>query len=156
MREKIAIFADVESIYFSVRNVYQKHFNYKEFWGRATENREVLKAYAYAFEKKENKQKSFHHILRNIGFEVKLKPSPKNVIDRPNWDIGIVIDIIQCAPEVDVIILLSGNADFDCVLTYLKTQFNVRTEIYSIQAKTFPFLLNCSDQFIDIDSQLLI
>ena len=72
--EKVAIFADVQNIYYTTRQSYQRHFNYNAFWTQATANREVVAAFAYAIDKGDSKQLGFQQILRNIGFEVKLKP----------------------------------------------------------------------------------
>jgi len=72
--EKVAIFVDVQNIYYTTRQSYQRHFNYSAFWTRATAGREIVAAFAYAIDKADNKQQGFQQILRNIGFEVKLKP----------------------------------------------------------------------------------
>jgi len=72
--EKVAIFVDVQNIYYTTKQNYQRHFNYTAFWLQAVANREVVAAFAYAIDKGDSKQQGFQQKLRHIGFEVKLKP----------------------------------------------------------------------------------
>ena len=72
--QKVAIFVDVQNVYYTTRQAYQKHFDYNQFWRRATLNRTPVVANAYAIHRNDAKQRSFQNILRGIGFTVKLKP----------------------------------------------------------------------------------
>lgn len=72
--EKVAIFVDVQNIYYTTRQHFKKQFNYKTFWTQATANRQVIKAFAYAIDRGDAKQRGFQNTLKNIGFQVKLKP----------------------------------------------------------------------------------
>ena len=42
--EKVALFVDVQNIYYTVKQRYRCHFNYNRFWALATANRKVVKA----------------------------------------------------------------------------------------------------------------
>jgi len=72
--EKVAIFVDVQNIYYTTKQCHNCHFNYNAFWDKATSNREIVTAIAYAIDRRDEKQKQFQNILKGIGFEVKLKP----------------------------------------------------------------------------------
>ena len=72
--ERVAIFVDVQNVYYTSRQTYRKNFDYNAFWRKATAKRQVVTAYAYAVERGDTKQREFQNILRAIGFEVKLKP----------------------------------------------------------------------------------
>ncbi len=74
MMEKIVVLVDVQNIYYTTKQSYHCHFDYNKFWAKATSNRTVIKAVAYAIDRGDEKQKQFQNILRAIGFEVKLKP----------------------------------------------------------------------------------
>lgn len=158
MREKIAIFADVQNIYYTVKDTYHKHFNYKAFWKQSTDQREVVAAFAYATDKHDIKQQGFQRILRNIGFQVKLKPyiQRSDGSAKGDWDVGITLDVIDYAPKVDVIILLSGDGDFDLLLSKVRSAYQVTTEVYGVPAMTAPSLIHATDRFIAIDDSLLI
>lgn len=156
--EKVAIFVDVQNIYYTTRQSYQRHFNYSAFWTRATAGREIVAAFAYAIDKADNKQQGFQQILRNIGFEVKLKPYIQRIDGsaKGDWDVGITLDIIEYAAKSDVIVLLSGDGDFDLLLNKVRSSYDVTTEVYGVPALTAPSLINAADRFIAIDDKLLL
>ena len=75
MTTRVAIFVDTQNVYYTVREAYGKHFDYRRFWAKATVNREVVAARCYAIDKGDAKQREFQNILRSIGFEVGSSPS---------------------------------------------------------------------------------
>jgi uncharacterized LabA/DUF88 family protein len=156
--EKVAIFVDVQNIYYTTRQSYQRHFNYSAFWAQATANKEVIAAFAYAIDKGDSKQLGFQQILRNIGFEVKLKPyiQRSDGSAKGDWDVGITLDVIEYAAKSDVIILLSGDGDFDLLLNKVHRTSHVTTEVYGVPALTAPSLINAANCFIAIDDKLLM
>jgi len=156
--EKVAIFADVQNIYYTTRHSFQRQFNYSAFWSAATANREVVAAFAYAIDKGDSKQKKFQQVLRTIGFDVKLKPfiQRSDGSAKGDWDVGITLDVIDYAPKADVIVLLSGDGDFDVLLAKIRQAYAVTTEVYGVPALTAPSLIHASDRFIAIDDKLLL
>ncbi len=156
--EKVAIFADVQNIYYTTRQSYQRHFNYSAFWTQATADRELVTAIAYAIDKGDSKQLGFQQILRNIGFEVKLKPyiQRSDGSAKGDWDVGITLDVIEYAAKSDVIILLSGDGDFDLLLNKVRNSYPVSTEVYGVPGLTAPSLINAANRFIAIDDKLLL
>jgi uncharacterized LabA/DUF88 family protein len=156
--KKVAIFVDVQNIYYTVKQNYQRHFDYHAFWNRATVDRDVLAAFAYAIDKGDSKQQGFQQILRNIGFEVKLRPyiQRSDGSAKGDWDVGITLDVIEYAPKVDVIILLSGDGDFDLLLNKVRGSYQVTTEVYGVPALTAPSLIYSADRFIAINDKLLL
>jgi len=156
--EKVAIFVDVQNIYYTTKQSYQRHFNYNAFWTQATANRNVVAAFAYAIDKGDSKQQGFQQILRNIGFEVKLKPyiQRSDGTAKGDWDVGITIDVLDHASQVDTIILLSGDGDFDLLLSKARNVYGVTTEVYGVPGLTAPSLINAANRFIPIDHQLLL
>lgn len=156
--EKAAIFADVQNIYYTTRQSYQRHFDYQAFWAQATAGREVVAAFAYAIDKGDSKQQGFQQILRNIGFEVKLKPyiQRSDGSAKGDWDVGITLDVIDYAAKVDVIVLLSGDGDFDLLLDKARNVYGVTAEVYGVPALTAPSLIKSASRFIAIDDGLLL
>lgn len=156
--EKVAIFVDVQNIYYTVKQNYQRHFNYNAFWSRAIAGREVAAAFAYAIDKGDSKQLGFQQILRNIGFEVRLKPyiQRSDGSAKGDWDVGITLDVIDYAAKVDVIILVSGDGDFALLLNKVRNTYHVTTEVYGVPALTAPSLVCSTDRFVAIDDKLLL
>jgi len=156
--EKVAIFVDVQNIYYTTRQSYSRHFNYSTFWSLATANRTVVGAFAYAIDKGDSQQLGFQQILRQIGFEVKLKPyiQRSDGSAKGDWDVGITLDAIEYAERADVIILLSGDGDFDLLLNKVRDKYSVDSEVYGVQALTAPSLIKAANRFIPIDENLLL
>ncbi len=156
--EKVAIFVDVQNIYYTTKQSYQRHFNYSAFWSQATAGREVAAAFAYAIDKGDSKQQGFQQVLRNIGFDVKLKPyiQRSDGSAKGDWDVGITLDVIDYAARVDVLVLLSGDGDFDLLLDKARNVYGVTTEIYGVRGLTAASLIHSADRFVAIDDSLLL
>jgi uncharacterized LabA/DUF88 family protein len=158
MREKVCIFVDVQNIYYTCRQAYQRNFDYNQFWSDATEGREVVSAFAYATERGDEKQAYFQNILRAIGFTVKLKPMLRrhDGTAKADWDVGMALDIYEAAENCNTAILASGDGDFDIVLQRIKDRFNTDTEVYGVPQLTSDLLIRQAQKFINIDEKLLL
>ncbi len=156
--QKVAIFVDVQNIYYTCRHRYQKHFNYSAFWQLATANRQVVAAFAYATERGDSKQRGFQQILKDIGFQVKLKPfiQRSDGSAKGDWDVGIAIDVLEYSQQVDVIILLSGDGDFQLLLEKAGERFRVQSEVYGVAELTAQALIHAADRFVAIEQALLL
>ena len=71
--KKIAIFADVQNIYYTTRQAYGRQFNYRKLWQRISSEGEIVAATAYATHRGDDGQLKFQDALKHIGFTVKLK-----------------------------------------------------------------------------------
>lgn len=155
--KNVAIFVDVQNIYYTVKSCYQCHFDYSVFWSMATENRKVIKAYAYAIDRGNQKQMDFQKILKTIGFEVKLKPyiTRSDGSSKGDWDVGITIDVLDSAKEVDIIVLASGDGDFAPLLDKVHQDYGVTTELFGVPSLTASALIKSAQKYIPIDGPLL-
>lgn len=156
--KKIAIFVDVQNIYYTTRQAFGCPFNFRKFWKIISQEGEICHAFAYAIESNNDGQRKFQDALRHIGFDVKLKPyiQRKDGSAKGDWDVGITIDIMEVSPEVDTIILLSGDGDFDLLLKKVRDKYQVTTEVYGVQALTAKSLINAADIYKPILPQLLV
>ncbi|MEF1174663.1 NYN domain-containing protein [Vibrio sinaloensis] len=156
--EKIAIFVDVQNIYYTTRDKYRANFDYNEFWYLATEGKEVVEAKAYAIASTDPKQRQFHHILRGIGFDVKLKPyiQRSDGSTKGDWDVGIALDVYEAANKVDRVILLSGDGDFEILVERIQKRFGTKVDVYSVPGLTAQALIDVCDKHIPIEENLLL
>lgn len=156
--QKVSVFVDVQNIFYTTKQVYGCNFNYNNFWNQVTAGRKLVQATAYAIDRGDEKQKQFQNILRGIGFKVKLKPyiSRKDGSAKGDWDVGITIDIMECAKESDVIVLASGDGDFDLLMQNVKTRHDTVSEVYSVKELTAKSLINSSSKFFPIEGDLLL
>ena len=156
--QSVTIFVDVQNIYYTTKQRFGRHFDYNAFWARATQNRRVVKAVAYAIGRGDEKQIQFQNILRGIGFEVKLKPfiQRSDGSAKGDWDVGITLDVMEFAKESDVVILLSGDGDFDLLVQKVKKDFGCEVEVYGVAELTADSLISATSKFIPIEGDLLL
>ena len=155
---KIAIFVDVQNIYYTTRQEFGRQFNYRKLWERISHEGEIVVAIAYATHRGDDKQIKFQDALKHIGFTVKLKPfiQRSDGSAKGDWDVGITIDIMQTAPDVDTVVLLSGDGDFDLLLQKISTDYKVRTEVYGVRPLTAKSLIDSASAYHHIESDLLL
>ena len=148
--QTVSIFLDVQNIYYTTKQRYQKHFDYNKFWAQATAGRKVVRAHAYAIGRGDEKQKQFQNILRAIGFEIKLKPfiQRSDGSAKGDWDVGLTVDAIKTAPRLDTIVIVSGDGDFIPLVQYLQTMTQV--EVMSFGKSTSSKLREIADDFVDM------
>lgn len=156
--EKVAIFVDVQNVYYTVREAYKRNFDYNKFWAAATSGREVVEAFAYAIDKNDKKQREFQNILRAIGFTVKLKSFIQRADGsaKGDWDVGITLDAIEYAEQADVIVLVSGDGDFDLLADKIRNVHGKKVEVYGVPQLTAASLMSAASEFIPIDKGLLL
>ena len=158
--QKIAIFVDVQNIYYTTRDAYQRQFNYRLLWQELLAKGDIVQATAYAIARSDDQQHKFQKALKHIGFEVKLKPfiQRSDGSAKGDWDVGITIDIMTAAAssEIDTIVLLSGDGDFDMLLNHIKTEYNVNTTVYGVPKLTANSLINAADEYYKIEQSLLL
>lgn len=156
--KKVGIFVDVQNIYYTCREAYQGNFDYKRFWTEVTHERHVVCAYAYATDRGDPKQARFQDILRALGFTVKLKPMLKRLDGsaKADWDVGIALDVFEQARLCDIVVLASGDGDFDILLERIKQRFNTATEVYGVPKLSSKQLIRSAGRFIPIGKDLII
>lgn len=156
--KKIAIFVDVQNIYYTTRDTYGRQFNYKKLWQRISTEGEIVSANAYATHRGDDKQIKFQDALKHIGFTVKLKPfiQRSDGSAKGDWDVGITIDVMEQAKDVDTVILLSGDGDFGLLLEKIKNNYAVTTEVYGVPELTANNLIETANVFHAINEDLLL
>jgi len=158
--KKIAIFVDVQNIYYTTRDIYSRPFNYRKLWKKIAQQGEIVAATAYAIHKGDDQQIKFQDALKHIGFQVKLKPyiQRSDGSAKGDWDVGIAIDVMEAAAsgDVDTIILLSGDGDFDLLLKKVNQAYGITTEVFGVPKLTAGSLVEAACQFHPIRQDLLM
>ena len=156
--KKIAIFVDVQNIYYTTRQAYGRQFNYRRLWQRLSAEGKIVAATAYATQRDDDRQIKFQDALKHIGFRVKLKPwiQRSDGSAKGDWDVGITIDVLEVAKDVDRVVLLSGDGDFDLLLEKIRKDFAVSAEVYGVPALTARSLINAASVYHRIEADLLL
>lgn len=158
--KRIGLFVDVQNIYYTTRDAYGRSFDYRKFWQKINQKYEVVLANAYAIKSNQDSQIKFQDALKYIGFDVKLKPfiQRQDGSAKGDWDVGITIDVMRAAQsgELDKVILLSGDGDFDLLLKAVRDDYKVGCEVYGVKSLSAQSLIGACDAFHDIDPTYLI
>lgn len=158
MLKRIAVFADVQNIYYTTRQAYGRQFDYRKLWQRISAEGEIVHATAYAIDRGDDRQMKFQNALKHIGFTVKLKPyiQRSDGSAKGDWDVGITIDVIEVAAKVDSVILLSGDGDFALLLDKITREYGISTEVYGVPALTASALIASASIWHPIEEDLLL
>jgi uncharacterized LabA/DUF88 family protein len=154
----VAVFVDVQNIYYTTRRRFARNFDYNNFWTEVTRDRKVVKAIAFAIDRGDEKQKQFQNILRAIGFEVKLRPfiQRSDGSAKGDWDVGITLDVLEYAALADVVVLASGDGDFDLLVQKIRDKHRLTVEVYGVAELSAASLIRAADRFVAIKDHLLL
>jgi len=157
MHQRIAVFVDVQNLFYSAKAVYQRKLNFATLLDKMADGRELVRAIAYIVQTPEVDQSSFITFLHQSGYEVKSKELKKRPDGsaKGDWDMGIAIDSIALADRTDVMALASGDGDFCDLVRHLKAR-GVRCEVYAFPSSTSEELRYTATEFIPLDSDVLL
>lgn len=155
---KVAIFVDVQNVFYTVSQTYNRNFDYNAFWAKVSDGREVTCANAYAIDRGDEKQKQFQNILRAIGFDVKLKPfiQRRDGSAKGDWDVGIAVDLLDWAEQVDRVVLVSGDGDFDLLVQRVREKYDIPVDVFGVEKLTARSLIESCSRFYPIKESLLL
>lgn len=156
-KERIAIFVDSQNLYYSARMGYAAKVNYEKLLKLITENRNMIKAYAYIVQAPDGDVKPFATSLERIGYIVKIKDvrTRSDGSAKANWDMGMALDILGILDRVDTIILASGDGDFVPLVDFIKTK-NKRVEIFAFAENTAYDLKEKADKFKPLGENIIL
>ncbi len=156
--DKIGLFVDVQNIYYTTRHTYDRQFNYRALWKILEQHGDITLANAYATDRGDDSQMKFQTALRHIGFKVKLKPYIQRADGsaKGDWDVGITIDVLTNAPDLDRIFLLSGDGDFDLLIATVRKNYDIPVEVYGVPMLTADSLKRSASAFHPITEPLLL
>jgi uncharacterized LabA/DUF88 family protein len=92
----------------------------------------------------------------------KVKPCRNLVLKKSDgsakgdWDVGITIDAMEYTDKADVVVLASGDGDFDLLVNKLRIDRCKKVEVYGVPKLTSKSLINAAREFIPIDKELLM
>lgn len=157
-QRRIALFADIQNIYYTAQDRYRRNFDYATLWRSLQGSGEIIHAVAYAIDRGDPSQRKFQHKLGEIGFKVKLKPyiQRSDGSSKGDWDVGITIDVMEEAANADLVVLATGDGDFAPLIDRIKEKYGVEVWVVSVTSLTAKALIDAADKHIPIDGEMLI
>ena len=150
--QRLAVFIDVSNMYHSAKNLFNRKLNFKEVLKTATAERKLIRAIAYAVRTESGEEKAFLEALSKQGFEVKMKDLQifAGGAKKADWDVGLAIDAIKIAEKIDVVILVSGDGDYQPMVNYLQENKGCLVEVIAFAETTSKKLIEQADDFINL------
>jgi uncharacterized LabA/DUF88 family protein len=150
--QRVGVFVDVQNMYYSSKNLYNKKVNFQILLKEAIAGRRLVRAIAYVIKADVKEEQTFYSVLEEIGFEVRSKELQVfyDGAKKGDWDVGIAMDVMRLAPKLDTIVLISGDGDFSDLLEHAKS-LGCRTEVMAFERTTSHKLFEVADLFIDLD-----
>ncbi|RUM41840.1 MAG: NYN domain-containing protein [Desulfurobacterium sp.] len=152
----VAVFVDMQNIYYGAKNTLKKKVDFQRLLELGVRGRKLYRAIAYLVNLDRVNQDSFIYVLKNLGYEVKLKEPKKfyswdKIEYKADWDMGIAIDAIAMAEngKIDVVVLMSGDGDFVDLINFLKAK-GIKVEVISFRAITAKELIQAANEYIDL------
>lgn len=149
---RVGVFVDVQNMYHSAKNLYGARVNFKELLRIATANRELVRAVAYVVKSDTEEEKAFFDALEKAGFELKIKDLQvfPGGMKKGDWDVGLAIDAIGMSKQLDVVVIISGDGDFEPLVGYLKHD-GLIVEAVGFRRSTSSKLIEIANNFFDLD-----
>lgn len=150
--QRVGVLVDIQNMYYSARVLYKKKTNFKEILKEAVAGRKLIRAIGYGIKTEEETEKKFFESLEKAGYEVMTKDLQifKGGMKKGDWDVGIAIDAIKLANNLDVIVLVSGDGDYIPLVKYLQFNKGVRVEIMAFKESCSHKLIEEADDFVNL------
>lgn len=149
--QRVGVFVDIQNMYYSAKNLYGAKVDFSKVLIDAVGGRKLIRAFAYVISADVGNEKEFYTALEKIGFEIRSKDLQVfyGGAKKGDWDVGLCMDIVRLLPKIDVMVLVSGDGDYQDVVDYAKSQ-GVRSEVISFGKTSSSRLLDVVDDHIDM------
>jgi len=149
---RVGVFVDVQNMYHSAKNLYGARVNFKELLRIAVAGREIVRAVAYVVKSDTEEEKAFFDALEKSGFELKSKDLQifPGGMKKGDWDVGLAIDAISLSKQLDVVVIISGDGDFEPLVNYLKYS-GLIVEVVGFKRSTSSKIIEVVNNFTDLE-----
>ena len=150
------MFIDVQNMYYGARQLKGK-LDFDALMAAAVTRRRLIQATAYVVESKEIDQSQFIKMLQQRGIKVQRKALKVRADGsmKGDWDMELALDVLDAAPQLDVVVLVSGDGDFTSLVKRVKAM-GPRVEVIAFPRATAKALLEVADRFQPLDRKFMI
>jgi uncharacterized LabA/DUF88 family protein len=154
--ERVGVFIDVQNMYYGARQLKGK-LDFDALLEGAVRDRRLIQATAYVVESKEIDQSGFIAILQQRAIEVRRKTLQVRADGsmKGDWDMELALDILDAAPGLDIVALVSGDGDFTSLVKRVK-RMGPRVEVLGFPRNTAKSLVEAADHFQPLNRKFMI
>jgi len=150
---RVGVFVDMQNLYHSAKHLHGARINFAELVRMASADRQVVRALVYVVKSGEGEEeKAFFDALEKSGLELKMKDLQvfAGGAKKADWDVGMAVDVISLAKQLDVVVLATGDGDFVPLVEYLQHN-GLIVEAVSFGRSTSLRLKEAVNNFYDLD-----
>jgi uncharacterized LabA/DUF88 family protein len=155
---RVGIFVDAANVELAIDRL-RARVDWRKVMAHVSEGRSVVRAIAYSPVHDDPgvsiETQRFAEPFLGKGYKVVTKPL-KRFADgtiKANVDIEMALDIVEMLDRLDVVVLVSGDGDFQRLVEVVQAK-GVRVEVMAVGSSTAGSLRNAADQFTDLQSIL--
>jgi len=154
--ERVGVFIDVQNMYYAARQLKGK-LDFDALLQACVLDRQLIQATAYVVESKEIDQSGFIAMLQQRAIEVRRKTLKirSDGSMKGDWDMEMALDVLDMAPKLDVVVLVSGDGDFTSLVKRVKSM-GPKVEVVAFPRNTAKSLLEAADRFHPLDRRAMI
>jgi uncharacterized LabA/DUF88 family protein len=149
---RVGVFVDVQNMYHSAKNLYKSRVNFRELLKIATAGRELVRAIAYVIKSDTEEEKAFFDALEKASFELKSKDLQifPGGMKKGDWDVGLAVDTIGLSKHLDVVVIVSGDGDYEPLVEYLQYG-GLIVETVGFRRSTSSKIIEVTNNFFDLE-----
>lgn len=150
--QRVGVFIDVQNMYYSAKNLFQKKVNFGEIVKEAVAGRKLIRAIAYVVRTESQDEQPFFEALYNLGIETREKDLQifSSGTKKADWDVGLAVDAIRLAPSLDAVVIVSGDGDYLPLVEYLQKSSGKQVEVVAFGETASNRLIEEADDFINL------
>lgn len=151
--QRIGVFIDVQNMYYSAKNLFNKKVNFGNIVAEAVAGRKLIRSIAYVVRTETQDEQPFFEALYNLGIETREKDLQvyNSGFKKADWDVGLAVDAIRLSSSLDAIAIISGDGDYIPLVEYLRSM-GKQVEVLAFGETTSSRLIESVDDFIDLSA----
>jgi uncharacterized LabA/DUF88 family protein len=154
---RVGIFVDDANLSASARRDLGSRLDYRELLAALTDGRPRAAAVAFVVDSPDTpklRHDAFVGSLREQGWDVREKRAKvrSDGSRKADWDMGMAMEMLDAAGELDVVVLGSGDGDFVPLVKRLQRE-KKRVEVAAFRASTDEALIAAADGFTGLDGR---
>ncbi|MEK7619781.1 MAG: NYN domain-containing protein [Patescibacteria group bacterium] len=151
--QRVGVFIDTQNMYYSARNLFKRKVNFKNIVEDAVGDRKLIRAISYVVSTEGGENEPFFEALEKAGIETRRKALMEypNGHKKADWDVGLAIDVVQMLDTLDVVVIVSGDGDFQPLVNYAKSRGRI-VELMAFDKTTSGKLIEVVHDYIDLSA----
>lgn len=157
-KNKVLVLIDNQNIYMnSIDELPDRRLDYGKLKKFILGNRDCLRVVAFVVDDGTNNAQRIFGVMKDIGFELQVKPLKIFVRDwgikkKGDCDVNIAVEAMRALytkEDFDTVALVSGDGDFVVLVKELQ-KFGKRVEVFSWQPNMADELFNACDKYYNL------